>query len=78
MDTERDHDARPTPDREPRSRDPREADEPTDGAPDPESALAVNATPDEVRLHGDADETGSVQRADGSVEQVEPADESGG
>src|SRR5699024_57673 len=38
---------------------------------DPEDALAVDATPDEVRTHGDADETESVLRNDGAVVPVD-------
>ena len=33
---------------------------------DPEDAMAVDSTPDEVRTHGDLDETESVQRNDGA------------
>ncbi|WP_370617664.1 hypothetical protein [Mumia sp. Pv 4-285] len=47
----------------------REAHRPTVEDVDP-SVLAVNATPDEVRLHGDPDETETVQRGDGAVGPV--------
>lgn len=37
----------------------------------PEDAMAVDATPDDVRLHGDADETETIQRNDGARAPVE-------
>ena len=48
-------------------------DTPDESAPhlDPEDAMAVDSTPDEVRTHGDLDETETVQRNDGAVAPVE-------
>ncbi|MGH1561540.1 hypothetical protein [Mumia sp. DW29H23] len=48
----------------------RESDRPTVADVDP-SVLAVNATPDSVRLHGDPDETETVQRGDGAIGPAE-------
>lgn len=42
---------------------------------DPEDAMAVDSTPDEVRTHGDLDETETVQRNDGAVTPVEESPE---
>ncbi|WP_262848147.1 hypothetical protein [Mumia quercus] len=44
----------------------RESHRPTVEDVDP-SVLAVNSTPDEVRMHGNPDETEVVQRGDGAV-----------
>lgn len=41
----------------------------------PRDAMAVDATPDEERTHGDADETDSVTRNDGAEVPVEPDEE---
>lgn len=43
------------------------------GEPDlrPEDAMAVDATPDDVRLSGDGDETESITRNDGAEQPVE-------
>jgi len=43
-------------------------DTPDESTPElnPEDAMAVDSTPDEVRTHGDLDETESVQRTDGA------------
>lgn len=38
----------------------------------PQDALAVDATPDEERLHGDGDETDSITRSDGAKLPVDP------
>jgi hypothetical protein len=39
-----------------------------------EDAMAVNAVPDEVRLHADPSESEIVQRGDGAVVDVEDDD----
>lgn len=41
----------------------------------PQDALAVDATPDEERTHGDGDETESITRSDAAKVPVEPEDE---
>lgn len=41
---------------------------------DPREAMAVDAMPDELRVHGDPDETSMVQSNDGSVIEVENAE----
>ena len=38
----------------------------------PEDAMAVNAVPDDVRLHADPSETEIAQRSDGAVVDPDP------
>jgi hypothetical protein len=55
--------------------DPR-SDRPGDDAPD-QDALAVDALPDEVRLHADGDETDLTQTTTGGPEPADENDEAG-
>jgi DNA replication initiation complex subunit (GINS family) len=45
---------------------------------DPADFMAVDSTPDEVRMHGDQDETESVQRNDGARVRVDDPHDEGG